>query len=1000
MGFTYRSISRAAYLPADSVEPWVERYRALPFPEQARQSLLRLCNHERAPGRDPFLTVPTGRLDVVLQCLAPDLVVCPRNPDAPDHWLYVPAELADPLPGGTFSRLLSAWLHDIGPAHAVGTASYRALLQDTLAELETTPLDWEELEVDLLDCPLTLGGTAAPTTRQYQLTTDALARRIAALEPYRFDTGTLHFRAVPRGPRQQGAELMSQPLMRPVKGKPWWFSVTITVSLHTVPFAPRPRLHIHTGVRRWATRPRASTGTIALPYGRATSVYLRPPIPWLPGAPASDRFAVSKLGYDRATRAIGWVGNGPAGLLRRLDLRQNFPDPTALLSAPEDWLGEGPGLRAAVVHSTHMGEHGIGTGLMSHQRSQLMDWIDQALPPSLTRTAPLTRSTVGTNKPANARPSTAAAASTPSTPSTVGHPTHARRVALAAATRALSQYLISPTDELKAGTDVLVLRLLWQSASVRDAAIAELADILGLGAPNVAPEEAAYDTATAGDPAVVEWRTPELVVRLRCLPLAGGLAAGLSLSAGTRSAAALGEAIAQRRRATTQYLARDDAKRIRPSLALVEIDHRLCFRPSNTDPKFALRLGCADAGMLTQFVAVPSTAPGIRNTSNVRHRVRSAWLDGLRQLGVRVLPEHTLGDELPPGLRYAALWMIKRRVDGPTRLPLHLPIAVLLTPIPDTPGHARVEGWDDTTCSWVPYPQFLLGLVERAALTDEATRDTEQPPRRVSARAWRRSMHEQRRQTEEFVQRLTFALYGAPTVLITHSQNSRQHWSWLQDGRLVRDLLRTGTAPASGLQHNLRIVRIRGGAGRETAQWWGIGDPRGINGLPSGLWVPPADTRATDQRVFYSTTEKASQFKASAVSADRLSLRKLTRGKNIDQLTTDADKPAWNPSLVEITVAGCHHHDNPEAFALAMHQLRQAPDYLDALSLPLPLHLAELAQEYVLPTESDDTDTTDPDLAGSEGPSEGPSSDEEELNGQAVEFEEVESELSAAPMSS
>ena len=50
-----------------------------------------------------------------------------------------------------------------------------------------------------------------------------------------------------------------------------------------------------------------------------------------------------------------------------------------------------------------------------------------------------------------------------------------------------------------------------------------------------------------------------------------------------------------------------------------------------------------------------------------------------------------------------------------------------------------------------------------------------------------------------------------------------------------------------------------------------------------------------------------------------------------------------------------------------MHQLRQAPDYLDALSTPLPMHLASLAQAYVLPTraeEDEEAEETDTDTAG------------------------------------
>ncbi len=59
----------------------------------------------------------------------------------------------------------------------------------------------------------------------------------------------------------------------------------------------------------------------------------------------------------------------------------------------------------------------------------------------------------------------------------------------------------------------------------------------------------------------------------------------------------------------------------------------------------------------------------------------------------------------------------------------------------------------------------------------------------------------------------------------------------------------------------------------------------------------------------------------------------------------------WNPGLVEIAVLGCHPEsgDEPEALALAVHQLRQAPDYLDTLATPLPMLLASLAQAYVLP---------------------------------------------------
>ncbi|WP_338058316.1 RNaseH domain-containing protein [Streptomyces antioxidans] len=105
------------------------------------------------------------------------------------------------------------------------------------------------------------------------------------------------------------------------------------------------------------------------------------------------------------------------------------------------------------------------------------------------------------------------------------------------------------------------------------------------------------------------------------------------------------------------------------------------------------------------------------------------------------------------------------------------------------------------------------------------------------------------------------------------------------------------------------------------------------------------------------------------MAADKLAPRINTKGK----LTVDTDKAAWNPGLVELAVLGCHlgDDDSPEALALAAHQLREAPDLPDALSLPLPLHLAGLAQEYVLPTRAEEDETPSVDAAGDADPDTG-----------------------------
>ena len=56
-------------------------------------------------------------------------------------------------------------------------------------------------------------------------------------------------------------------------------------------------------------------------------------------------------------------------------------------------------------------------------------------------------------------------------------------------------------------------------------------------------------------------------------------------------------------------------------------------------------------------------------------------------------------------------------------------------------------------------------------------------------------MDEQRRDTERYLQKMLRSLRGHPTALLTHSQNSRMHWPWLQDGQTEQDLIKTGTRP-------------------------------------------------------------------------------------------------------------------------------------------------------------------------------------------------------------
>lgn len=340
MGFTYQRIRTAAYLPDPAAAPLRVGYRAMPFPEEWRAGLLELSTLHRAQDAAPHLSVPTYRLDGVLQTLAPELIVRPRpaqgTPGGADYWLYAPMDSPDPLPGPAFSGLLSVWAHSLRPE-----PQYADRLRHVRDELLARPPAWQQVEADLLSCPHTdPGKTAVPEDRQYHLATDWLARRIAALEPYDSGAGALHFRAIPRGPRQKGAELVSQPLPHEAGGHVWWYSVLITVTLHTVPFDPLPRLHLATGIRRWATRT-GKSGRLYLPPGRATSVHLLPRIPWLPEhPPAAGTPSPGSAGTGRAGATPGAPVTPPDCCA--LTLSQPFPDPEQLLTSPRSGSEKAP----------------------------------------------------------------------------------------------------------------------------------------------------------------------------------------------------------------------------------------------------------------------------------------------------------------------------------------------------------------------------------------------------------------------------------------------------------------------------------------------------------------------------------------------------------------------------------------------------------------------------------------------------------------------------------
>lgn len=337
---------------------------------------------------------------------------------------------------------------------------------------------------------------------------------------------------------------------------------------------------------------------------------------------------------------------------------------------------------------------------------------------------------------------------------------------------------------------------------------------------------------------------------------------------------------------------------------IVELGNRVEYGNQSRDPKFAIRRGAALAGYLTQFITPCDSG----SPESVRRRMRSGLLDLFRQMG----SARERGIE-ESGPKVLGLWVIRR--SGATsfdRRRIGVPIAVRMG------GEAGPELRGPGFNAWMPYGIGLLRLVrELDPFAGHSITATD---------------------CQEFFGRLIEEVVKSdePTIMLTSAQNLRAHWPSISNKLLKLDELACGSrAWMAGDGNRLRHVRIRTSEGAETPEWYGAG----AGGHPSGLWAVPAS-----DRVFYSAQRRA------ASAQYQLAVSKIAQweAKGMTRQPRPGARPG-NPQLVEITVAMIQSGDDPLDLAGTVHSLRQAAvHFKDALILPLPLHLCELAREYVL----------------------------------------------------
>ncbi len=864
--------------------------------------------------------VPTAAVNQLMRATAPEIVTVDSTArfGSENPWLYC----QDPYPIAVTNLYIATWLKNL-PRDADDPEA-AALMMNCFRDLDTAALSWQRGRVDLLQQRVSPGGTALPAPHVYRLLPDVLAERIVRQGRYEHHGRQLSFRQVAgrtgaRGQGSGGAELMSN-VIEHVRGrrgggdsKPTYYAATLRITVRTVPFSSVPRVHLTAGVRRFVT------GKVYMPYGKGVSAYLLPDDSLVHDGPQPQRFAVAMLEWQNGT--TDWRQGGAAGMLAGISALDALPSPDRLVKEADHWIHGRDGIRIAIGHQAAMGRHTIGTGLMPSERRRLIEWAEQAIAPEFVAVPKLERS-------AYARPPMKQLRKLPSIPKDMEEKEPEERAViidrreLNAAHNA--QVLRARLSEALEGED-LVAVVLHQDDVIRDRMIEAAETGLGLSGHR---REQGPDTWV--------WEAAELTVRLHALPL-GALGAPLGGDDVPRRGQEHDKAIEERRIGVARAMAalREAAPGVR--LAFVELDGQDAFRHAKrrADPKHAIRLSCADAGLVTQFIRPPDPdAEPEEALADAGMRAAAAWSDGLRQTGMRLVPQHSLGDALiPMNLNQVTFHLVERRLDGPTGKQQFTPIALLIRP-----GATCVLGRSADMHAWVPYPELLRSLTGRVE--------------------GRKNSAEQSALMAAFVKKTLAQLRSTPTLVLVHGQDVRKRWPWLKNDGLERDRLGLDGGPTQriGLYgKQLRVVRVADGSRDETPQCWaereesepGLrGQQRG--GIAKGLWR--SAVQGDSGRVFYSTADKPSTQTKLTNDDAKLTPHVNAAGKNAHRPMTNA----WNPAPLELTAACLQPGDDAEAWASYVHQQRFCEDYRDALGLPLILHLAQLADHYALPHEVED----------------------------------------------
>lgn len=331
-----------------------DEYYVMRFPDRLATALRQELRAERGSGA---VRAQITALHDAISAVIPNCVVAGSplgGGNGERDWLYA----RTPVDSGTMARLVAAWVAQQGTVEQT---------QSTLSQLKAADFVWDPVRVS----------RGVPFARLSRLLPMAVAARLADAT---FSIGGRWLRFV-QCPTGYGAELMSWPPEQDDARGP--FSVTINISLLSVPFSHEPYANLSFGVRRWLPTPGR------LVSGRGYAAFFE-----APGHPLS--FSSAKIRLTRAPQGGGSDALIPqwdpamAGVLDKAGWLARLPDPERLTTEPLN-LSESGSPAALVLSAGMLPVERVSRQLPVIDRASLMSWAADVLAPQLEPVTPLRR---------------------------------------------------------------------------------------------------------------------------------------------------------------------------------------------------------------------------------------------------------------------------------------------------------------------------------------------------------------------------------------------------------------------------------------------------------------------------------------------------------------------------------------------------------------------------------------------------------------------------------